>query len=151
MNNEGVMIKRKVLILINYFSLLIMNVSFYLIHNNREMSHLADVVGISALLIVAVTFISGHLRSGLWRLTHSSSEVLDERQLQVTHSAIRLSYGIFAVVCLVIMLLHSVMDSLVPGADFIITVPLAVSLIYMAHTLPASILTWSESDVPGDL
>lgn len=151
MSNEIASTGRKAFILINYFFLLVMNACFYFVHNNREMTHLVDALGITSLLIVTVTFIPGHMKSGLWKLTHSRTEILDERQLQVTHNAISRSYGIFAIVCLVIMLLHAVLYRLVPGVNFIITVPLAVSLIYLAHTLPASILTWTETEVPGDL
>ena len=151
MSNKKNKTGRRIFVLINYFFLLVMNVSFHFVHNNREMSHLVDVLGITSLGIVAVTFVLGFMKSGLWKLTHTRTAILDERQLQVTHHAISRAYGIFAIVCLVIMLMHAVFYRLVPGADFIITVPLAVSLIYLAHTLPAAILTWTETDVPGDL
>jgi len=48
------------------------------------------------------------------------------------------------------MMAHAVLFSLVPDLDFAITMPLVASLIYLAHTLPGTVLAWTERDVPGD-
>ena len=53
------------------------------------------------------------------------------------------------VIVLVIVLAHAVVYRLVPGMDFAISVPLAGSLVYLAHTLPGSVLAWTESEMPG--
>jgi hypothetical protein len=135
----------------NYSLLLIMNLCFYMVIEERDTTHWVDAVGIASLLAVAITFVRLHGRSGLWRLTHAKTDTLDERQVQVTHLALRHAYGWFTVICLAIMLVHAVLYRLVPGLDLVITVPLAVSLIYLAHTLPGSVLAWTEMEVPGDI
>ena len=151
MINEIARKKRRIFVLINYFFLLVMNVSFYFVYDNRDVSHLIDASGIGALIIVVFTFINVHKKSGLWKLTHTKTDFLDERQMQVTHNALSRSYSIFTVTCLAIMLVNGVLYRLVPGLDPVITLPLVASLIFLAHTLPASILAWTEIEVPGDL
>jgi hypothetical protein len=90
-----------------------------------------------------------HGKTGLWKLTHARAESLDERELQLTHTALAHSYAWFTVVCLLLVLAHAVMYRLLPGAGFFISVPLAGSLIYLAHTLPGAVLAWRERDVPA--
>ena len=135
---------------VNYLCLVMMNVCYYFVWAYKDMTHVVDVVGIGALVVVGITFIRLHRRTGLWQLTHAKADALDERQLQITHNALRRSYGWFAVICLVIMLAHAVVYRLVPGLDFALSVPLVVSLIYLAHTLPGSVLAWTEAEVPGE-
>ena len=127
-----------------------MNVCFYLVSENVDASHLVDAVGIGALVLVGITFRRVHKKTGLWKLTHTKTDSLDERQLQITHNALSQSYSWFTVICLVIMLVHAVFYRLVPGLNLVITVPLVGSLIYLAHTLPGSILAWTETEVPGE-
>lgn len=143
--------RRRNLVVANYLSLIVMNVCFYFVYQDREASHLVDAVGILAFLLVIVTFILVHLKSGLWKLTHTATERLDERELQITHNTLGRAYGGFTAICLTIMMAHAVLFSLVPDLDFVITMPLVVSLIYLSHTLTGSILAWTEHEVPGDL
>ena len=135
---------------VNYLCLLIMNMCFYWVVEQSDASHVVDAVGLAALGVVVVTFIRVHARTGLWKLTHAKAETLDERQLQMTHQALGRSYAWFTVICLVIMLTHAAVYRLVPGLNFIITMPLVGSLIYLAHTLPGAILAWTETEVPGE-
>jgi len=93
---------------------------------------------------VIVSFIIVHLKTGLWRLTHSRVEKLDERQVKVTLEAVRLSYTIFSIVCLVLILAAFV------AADFgftLINAAVFAILLYIAHTLPSSVLAWTEKEV----
>ena len=143
--------KRRYSVILNYLCLVIMNICFYVVFHYKDMTHLVDFVGISAFMLVIATFIRLHIKSGLWKLTHTDSEVLDERELQVTHNALRYSYSWFTVICLAIMLVHAVFFRLFTNIDFIITIPLVSSLVYFAHTLPGSILAWTETKVPSDL
>jgi peptidoglycan/LPS O-acetylase OafA/YrhL len=142
--------RRRIRVVLNYLFLLIMNVCFYLVSEKVDMTHMVDAVGIGALVLVAITFRRLHKKTGLWKLTHAKTDQLDERQVQITHRALSQSYGWFTVICLVIMLVHAVLYRLVPGLNFVITVPLVGSLIYLAHTLPGSILAWTETEVPGE-
>ena len=136
--------------MVNYLCLVIMNVCFYFVWIYRDITHAVDAAGIGALIVVVITFILVHWRTGLWQLTHSKSDALDERQLEITHNALKQSYSWFAVICLAIMLTHAVVYRLAPGLDFALSVPLVVSLIYLAHTLPGSVLAWTETEMPRD-
>jgi len=149
MKNETSRTQRRYTVTVNYFCLVLMNVCFYFVWVYKDMSGVVDVVGIGALIVVAGTFFLAHWKTGLWHLTHARSDVLDERQLQVTHDALSRSYGVFAVISLAIMMTHAVVYGLVPSLDFVLSVPLVVSLLYLAHTLPGSFLAWSETRMPG--
>ncbi len=143
--------KRRNLVVVNYLSLVVMNVCFTYVFQQRDASHIVDAVGISAFFLVIATFIPTHVKSGLWKLTHADAAVLDERELQLTHNTLGRAYAGFTVICLAIIMTHAVLFRLVSSLDFLITIPLATSLIYLAHTLPGTILAWTELEVPGDL
>lgn len=151
MNPEASRVRRRIRVVLNYLFLLIMNVCFYLVTEKVDAIHLVDAVGIGALVLVAITFRRVHKKTGLWKLTHTKAANLDERQLQITHNALSQSYSWFTVICLLIMMVHAVLYRLIPGLNLVITVPLVGSLIYLAHTLPGSILAWTEIEVPGEV
>ena len=150
MNHQQTKSRRRGLVTANYLLLTIMNVCFYFAVQHKDLSHVVDVVGILAIILVGVTFVRVHWKSGLWKFTHADTCTLDERELQIMHNSLYKAYGWFSVICLTLMMAHAVMFSLLPGMNFVITVPLAVSLIYFAHTLPGSILAWTENEVPGE-
>ena len=145
------MTRKRTLVAVNFAALLLMNIAFYLVTIGKNASHLIDAVGIACLAIVAITFRTVHWKTGIWKLTHSKSSVLDERELSLTHRALSESYAWFTVICLAIMLVQSLVSRLSICPTFTITVPLVVSLIYLAHTLPGSIIAWTESDAPGEI
>jgi len=130
---------------INYLCLLVMNICFYFVTGNSNQHYIFDIIGISAFAGVVVTFYYVYIRTGLWKLVHSRTDDLDERELQITHEALAISYAWFTVICLVIMFIHAVLFRFLPDVNFIITVPLVVSLIYLAHTLPAAFLVWNKN------
>ena len=150
MNHETSRAKRRSWVIVNYLCLLIMNMCFYFMSQRSDMTQWVDVVGIAALIVVVISFIRAHTKTGLWKLVHAKTDTLDERQLQITHNALSQSYSWFTVICLLIMLVHAVLYRLVPGLNLVITVPLVGSLIYLAHTLPGSVLAWTETEVPGE-
>lgn len=149
MNTQISIPVRRSLVAVNYLCLVVVNVCFYFAWKYVDIGHAVDILGIGALFAVAATFFPLHWQSGLWRLTHARTEALDERQLEITHGALRHSYSWFSVIVLVIVLAHAVVYRLVPGMDFAISVPLAGSLIYLAHTLPGSVLAWTETEMPA--
>ena len=138
--------KRRILVIINYSSLLIMEISYYFALIQKDLPHLVDLLGISLILVTVFTFIPVYIRTGIWKLTHSRTDALDERQIQVTHRALSRSYGWFSIICLAIMFIHALIYSLVPQWNFIITMPLVSGLIYLAHTLPGSIIAWGDKN-----
>ncbi|MCD4653494.1 hypothetical protein K8T06_06125 [bacterium] len=139
-------IKYRPLMLTNYLCLLTMNICFYFVTGNVTRHHIFDIVGIIAFAGVVITFQYLYIRSGLWKLIHSKAIDLDERELQITHQALAKSYAWFTVICLAIMLIHAVLFRFLPDINLVITVPLVVSLIYLAHTLPAAVLAWTEPE-----
>ncbi|MEE8405004.1 MAG: hypothetical protein V3S17_06405, partial [candidate division Zixibacteria bacterium] len=60
-----------------------------------------------------------------------------------TLESIKLSYTVFAIVCLVIIM----SISLIAGKHDSMIMLITVSLIYLAHTLPSSILAWTEKEI----
>ncbi len=71
-------------------------------------------------------------------MTHASFKKLDEREMQVVFKATSISYSLFVIVTLVIIYIF-----ILSGLGQIDAV-LAVSLLYIAHILPASIIAWNE-------
>jgi hypothetical protein len=97
---------------------------------------------ILSLAVLAVSFILIHVVTGLWRLTHTKVSNLDERQILVTHDALRHSYAIITILCLLALF----WKSLFPGENPNLIIIFA-ALLYLAHTLPASVIAWRESEV----
>lgn len=139
----------KTLAVVNYAALIIMNVTFYFIYRGRAASNIYDVIGITSLVVVAITFIPLHKKSGIWKLTHTKSKDLDERELALTHWALSESYGWFAVICLLIMLALSLISRMNICPQYTISMPLVASMIYLSHTLPGTMIAWKK-DIPED-
>ena len=103
-------------------------------------------VGLIVVCVIGLVLSFRHViwRTGLWRLTHTKGENLDERQIMVTREALRYSYGIFVPCCLLLMFAAAV------AADYdihIFDVVLPAGLLYLSHILPAVILAWREKVV----
>ena len=94
-----------------------------------------------ALALGLATFIRVFWRTRLWKITHAGFRGLDERQVQVVYGALRNSYSIFAIVCLVILYVNSVLET---GH---IPILVAALVLYLAHTLPAAVLAWTEREI----
>jgi uncharacterized membrane protein len=133
---------RRLLIAINYLCVVLFLVLFavgkYLGWSLPVAIALAAVV-----VILLVSFILAHIKTRLWRLAHTKAENLDERQIQVTHESLRYSYGIFTVISLAILLIISVIS----GDDDSMLILIFASLLYLAHTLPSSIIAWTEREI----
>lgn len=71
-------------------------------------------------------------------MVHTSSKNLDEREMQVVLNALRYSYSIFTIVCLLIIYVFAIVEYQP------IDVLLAGGLLYLAHSLPAAIVGWNE-------
>jgi hypothetical protein len=134
---------RRALVAVNYLSLLLFLLCYYL--GVIRGWNLALQTSVLILLAVSLTsFIFVHMRTGLWRLAHAKQEELDERQIQVTHEALRYSYAIFTVSCLLIMGFNAITGH---SGHYMFDIVLPVSFIYFAHSLPSSVLAWTEREV----
>jgi hypothetical protein len=133
--------QRRVGVLLNYAALAMIPVIFA-IGEAVDWSPITIGGMIACALLVVATLVRYHVGTGLWKLVHTKVADLDERQVQVTHGALRHSYSIFTILCLVGLLWKSIFHA--RGPDLII---IFAGLLYLAHTLPSSILAWTESEV----
>ncbi|MDP8239479.1 MAG: hypothetical protein P9X24_10350 [Candidatus Hatepunaea meridiana] len=134
--------KRRLGVIVNYLSLIIVVILFYIV--KHEGWHNLMITGMfAALLLTVITFITVHLKTGLWKFVHTKIEQLDEREIQVTHESLRYSYSILSVILLVIIFIMSLAAT---GNDVLGPV-LPTSLIYLAHTLPSSVIAWTENEI----
>ncbi len=132
---------RRLAVVINYGAILLFLVCFYLAGRIGWNVPVAASV-VTAILVALITFFSLHVRTKLWKLVHTKVENLDERELQVTHESLRYAYGIFTVISLLVLL---VIALLTPQWDSLLILIFA-SLLYLAHTLPSSVIAWREKD-----
>jgi len=126
-------------VLINYFSIIIILVLFYIV----RMGILKTVFlafEVIPLIAVIISFRHAFVKTGIWKMTHASFKKLDEREVQVVFKATSISYSLFAIAILVIIYIF-----ILSGLGQIDAV-LAVSLLYIAHILPASIIAWNEKN-----
>ena len=136
MKNSISLNKRRVGIIVNYLSIFSI-VVFWEYCEIVNCSKIIKSFCIIPLLIVVISFIVVYWKTGFWHFVHKSINKLDERELQLTSLILRYSYGIFTVLVLLILLLLSIFERPV-------SIILAVSLIYIAHIIPASIIAWRE-------
>ena len=138
--------RRRIGVVVNYLSLFLVLVFFY-VAERTNLSAPLIVAGVVALVALAISFIHTYVRTRLWKLVHRRVEDLDERQIQITHESLRYSYGIFSVICLAIILVSELIRQWAVTPDGLSLMPVLGALIYLAHTLPASILAWTEKEV----
>ena len=128
---------RRFWVIINYLSIIFL-LSFFYTGKYFNWTVLVLIGEAASLLLFIVSFIKGFINTKLWRMSHTSSKNLDERQLQVLLNSLKYSYSIFTIITLIIIYGFAVAE-LGP-----IDVVLAGCLLYMAHTLPAAIIGWNE-------
>ncbi len=134
--------KRRFSVIVNYFSLLVALVVFYAaLETGWSMT--LTVLEIVAVATAVITFFYLHVGTHLWKLVHANVEKLDEREIQVTRDSLRHSYSIFSVIALAVILLNALSVRANNSTDMVIF----VSLLYLAHTLPSSIIAWKERQV----
>ncbi len=90
-----------------------------------------------------LTFFTVHVMTGLWRLVHAKVDTLDEREIQLTLGSLRYAYGFFSVTALLAILVMAVFGF---GSQTLRLVVFWV-LLYLAHTLPSSVIAWTERRV----
>ena len=141
---------RQVGVIVNYLSLVFLIMMFYLAEKDGVVT--AHLVGIAvSFMITVITFYIVHKKTGLWRLTHRKIEQLDEREILLTHNALRYSYAIFSILILCSIFILSIpgfIKSFVELDTFRASMRIGfMVLMYLAHTLPASIIAWKERAV----
>ena len=127
-------------ILLNYLSLIGGVTLFYTVKiYHWPLSFLLFEIGIFAVLLFSL--FKAFIITKFWKMVHTSSENLDEREMQVVLNAVRYAYAIFAIICLILIYAFAIAEKKP------IDVVLAGGLLYLAHTLPAAIVGWKEKNL----
>ena len=134
---------RRIGVIVNYASLALF-LGFYYTGYHTEWSVGLSILTWVFLVSTLVSFFAVHLKTGLWRLSHSPIDKLDERQVMVTHEALRYAYATFTVTCLLIMLFNAATGY---RGNYMFDAVLPFCFLYFAHTLPASVIAWKETEV----
>jgi hypothetical protein len=141
MDMKGSKSQRRAGVVVNFASVVLFLIIYYA-GMNLGWSAVLMAGGVSVTLAIALgSFIVVHVSTGLWKLGHSHIDKLDERQIQVTHEALRYAYATFTVIALVIIGFNAIAGF---HGHYVFDVVLPVTLIYVAHVLPASIIAWRE-------
>ncbi len=127
-------------VIINYVSLMFMLVIFYAV-KVLGCNKLFLILEIIPLIIMRISFNIAYHKSGLWKFIHKSQKTLDERESQILHKSIRMSYNIFVILCLSLILIYAIVERNP------IDIVLAVSLGYISHTLPAAVIAFSGEEI----
>lgn len=140
MKNQESSKQNKVWILLNYLSLIAGMLLFYTVKiNHWPLSLLFFEIGVLAILLFSLY--KAFIKTKFWKMVHTSSKNLDEREMQVVLNALRYAYGIFAIICLIIIYAFAIAEHQP------IDVLLAGGLLYLAHTLPVAIVAWKEKSI----
>jgi hypothetical protein len=134
--------ERRAWVVINYASLALVLVFLFFGQKNGWSLAFIILLGLSVAAAL-LSFIVLHVSTGLWKYVHTRVENLDERQVIVTHESLRYSYSIFSILILGLMLLKGISGY----NNDILEMPLFASLLYLAHTLPASVIAWREKEI----
>ena len=130
---------RRLSVLLNYFSIIVILALFYIVRLGilKTVFLAFEVIPLFAVIL---SFRHAFVKTDLWKMTHASFKKLDEREIQVVFRATSISYSLFAIAILVIIYIF-----ILSGLGQLDAV-LAVSLLYFAHILPASIIAWNEKN-----
>ena len=139
-------LSRRLDVVLNYSTLIIMLTALFSLTRQSNIIPIIAVGAVAALFFV-ISFINLFVKTKLWKFVHTKIENLDERQIQVVYQSLRYAYTIFAIVCLSFFLIYELQKELLPGGLDLPLMPIIAALIYLAHTLPASIIAWKEKEV----
>jgi glucan phosphoethanolaminetransferase (alkaline phosphatase superfamily) len=124
--------------IVTHYSFVILILASYYLSKQLQQPLLFFIIGSLAFILAATTFYFSFGKTGLWNMVHSKNHRLDERQTLVVLNAMKYSYSIFSIGIIAIMYIFSLFFS---GQ---ISPLLIASLLYLAHTLPAAYLGWTE-------
>ena len=132
--------KNRMWISLNLVSFIFLLLLFYLGKYNQWKS--VYIIGsIAALLVFIVSVYTGFIKTNFWKIVHSTSKNLDEREVSIVLKAVKYSYSIFAILCIILIYVlaftHFIMVDVVLGGG----------LLYLAHILPAAVVGWNEKIV----
>ena len=88
-------------------------------------------------MVWLVSFILTYIRTKAWKQVHRSFKTLDEREAGQIYESLRVAYGIFTVIALVVLFVYSL-------TELQVSIVIFASLLYLAHVLPASLIVWKK-------
>ena len=141
--------KRKMWVMVNYVALVALLILFYTA-DRAGLTMPVIIGGSTAILLLVISFVKAYAQTGLWRFVHTKADRLDEREMLMTYESLRRSYGLFAIICLVIFLLAELITKEFGGGLKLALMPVIAALIYLAHILPASVIAWTEREIYRD-
>lgn len=124
-------------IILHYFSLVAFMVFFY-IGKYLYWPECVIIFEIGFLFILVISFFRAFIRTKFWKMVHTASKNLDEREMFAVLESLRFSYSIFTITTLIIIFIFALIGY------HRIDILLAGALLLLAHTLPAAILGWKE-------
>jgi len=137
-------------VVVNYASVLLV-AAIFCVGEYGQWTAALIAAEVAALVILGVSLHVTLIRTGFWSLTHTDVGKLDEREIQVTHTALRYSYAALSTLSLVMFWLVTIsvrfsLLSLTHRGHFSLGLIAVLCLTYLIETLPASILAWSETN-----
>lgn len=143
--------QRRTWIIINYLCLILIIFLFYS-GKYAGWNIILIIAEIAVIAVLIFSFIYIYIRTRLWKFIHTNVKKLDEREIQVTHESLRRSYSILSVISLSYILLLTLsseftIHTLRPGGKASLGMIILCALIYLAHTLPASIIAWTDENI----
>lgn len=140
-------------VIANYLSLLLF-ATIFCIGEYGHWNPLFVGILILALFVIAASLYGTLIKTDIWRLTHTEFGKLDEREVEITHTALRYSYALitaFSLLMITIMT-FSVRFSIVTlthRGHYSFGLVVMITVMYLIETLPAAIIAWTEERVGG--
>lgn len=134
---ENQKFKNRLWIILNLVSLISLIVFFYL-GKFSNWQFMVIIIEVFSIIIFSVSFYMGFKKTNFWRLVHSKSENLDEREMSVVLKGLKYSYSIFTMVSIAVVYILTLINF-----QFI-DVVYAAGLLYLAHIIPAAVVGWKD-------
>ena len=127
---------RRLGIILNFLCLILIVLIYELVKSGILIQkYLLFEIAPVTLLIITDIILFG--KTKLWKFTHKPYDKLDEREMQLSNQSLRFSYSFFIILSLGLLYTYNLWG-------IKINVLLIASLLYMAHTLPAYFISWTE-------
>lgn len=134
MNTKISLTNRRIGVTLNYLSLAAI-VFLFEFYKDSGFPVLAILAISGAILVWLISFILTYIRTRAWKQVHRSFKKLDEREAGQIYESLRVAYSIFTVIALAVLFAFSL-------TELQVSIIVFVSLLYLAHVLPASFIVW---------
>ncbi|MCD6565976.1 MAG: hypothetical protein J7K53_08525 [Bacteroidales bacterium] len=121
--------------ILNLLSLIVIVLFFELVRLNNWNPQILVYEAIP-FLVLLISYIKSFAKSGVWKFVHRSFNKLDENEKSLSLNAVRISYSLFTIFILAVLIIYHLLD-------IKLNMILIASFIYLAHIMPAYVLSWS--------